>query len=155
VSDELLGFSLELPYEGWKVECGKAPRVLFAYSPTLGLHVTGELLQGGGKPKAKKLLRAVYAIARDKAERTGTRVGEAEFEVDGGKATLRYEVHLDNPNVPDAQRTNIRSIHEFKPLETSHGELLLLHVSWTGSNEDYGELREDISLPIKTFVAVR
>ena len=27
VSDELLGFSLELPYEGWKVECGKAPRV--------------------------------------------------------------------------------------------------------------------------------
>ena len=64
-------------------------------------------------------------------------------------------VHLDNPNVPDAQRTNIRSIHEFKPLETSQGELLLLHVSWTGSNDNYEELRNDLSMPIRTFIAPR
>ncbi len=155
VTSETRGFTLELPYDGWKVECAQPPRVLFAYSRSLGLHVTGEILQPDGKPSAEKLLRAFYAIAREKARRAGTRVGEADFEIVGGQAVLRYEVLLDNPNVLDEQRTNIRSVHELKPLEMGDGKLMLLHVSWAGSNRAYEELRSDISMPIRTFAAAQ
>ena len=153
VSNAAFGFSIELPLGGWKVECGEAPRVFFAYSRTLGLHVTGELLEPEGELKPERLLRGIYAIGRDKAAVAGTRVGEAAFEVGADGPILRYEVYLDNPDVPDADRTNIRSIHEFKSLQTSKGELILLHVSWTGSNQTYDELRKEISMPIKTFTS--
>jgi hypothetical protein len=155
VSNAEFGFSIELPFDGWKVECGESPRVLFAYSKSLGLHVTGELLKTPGKFDAHKLLRAVYALAREKAMRSGTRCGEAEFDVGADGAILRYEVLLDHAQVSDEDRTSIRSVHEFKPLETGKDRLLLLHVSWTGSNQSYEGLRKDISMPVKTFLSAQ
>ena len=151
LSNASLGFSIDLPEGGWKIECGDEQRAFFAYSRALGLHVTGEVLAKDQAMNPQKLLRAIYAIGRDKAKSAGTRVGEADFESGPSGPTLRYEVFLDNPDVPDADRTNIRSIHEFKPLKTSTGKLVLLHVSWTGSNQTHAALRDEISMPIKTF----
>ena len=154
VSNATYGFSIDLPADGWKIECGETPRVFFAYSRQMGLHVTGELLKTAGRFDAQKL-RAVYARAREKALKAGTRVGEAEFDVGPDGSSLRYEVLLDKPQVSAADRTDIRSIHEFKPLETGKGDSILLHVSWTGSGETHAELRKELSMPVDTFKTVQ